>query len=184
MSGPSGDPLVQKLQVLVGTPGYNHYDDRNRMRADDLLVRQRASGALAEGARALASLEVEYRQRFIPAATRTDPYAPVGALESLRAVGRLRARLDDLAAQIVTMPVPTQDKTWWHFRDEQTTLARLLDFDYQLLLQTNSLGQEARSMTADQWHSGVPQAAFDALLGPLVTLIHARQQFLSGPSGL
>ena len=171
---------MQKLQVLAGSPGYNHYDDRNRMRADDLLVRQRASGALAEGARALAASEVEYRRRFIPAAARDNPYPPADALESLRALGRLRARLDDLAAQIVGMPVPAQDKTWWRFRDEHTLLARLLDFDYQLLLQTSTIGEAARTLTADQWQTGTAQAPFETLLGPLETLIHGRQQLLNG----
>ncbi len=179
MSGPSSDPLIQKLQVLVGTPGYNHYDDRNTLRADDLLVRQRASGALAEGARAVAALEGEYRRRFIPAATRDSPYPPADALESLRALGRLRGRLDDVAAQIVGMPVPTQDKIWWRFRDEKTLLARLLDFDYQLLLQSNAVGQAARDLTADEWQTGTAQSRFDLLLVPLVSLIHDRQQLLS-----
>lgn len=179
MSGPSSDPLIQKLQVLVGSPGYNHYDDRNEMRADDLLVRQRASGALAEGARALAALEVAYRQRFIPAATRESPYPPAGALESLRALGRLRARLDDLSAEILGMPVPAQDKVWWRFRDETTLLARLLDFDYRLLLQTDTIGQEARSLTVDQWQGGEAQARFDPLLSPLVESIQGRRRLLS-----
>jgi len=178
-SGPSGDPLVQALQVLVGTPGYNHYDDRNRMRADDLLVRQRASGALAEGARALAALEVEYRRRFLPPATRETPYPTAEAMEALRALGRLRARLDDLASQIVGMTVPAQDKFWSRFRDEKMTLTRLLDLDYQLLLQTGAAGQEARALTADAWHAGAAQPQFDDLLSPLDALIHGRQQFLS-----
>ncbi|MBV9849227.1 MAG: hypothetical protein JO250_06015 [Armatimonadetes bacterium] len=179
MSGPSSDPLIQKLQVLVGSPGYNYYNDKNKMRADDLLVRQRASAALAEGARALAALEPEYRRRFLPPATRENPYPPVEAMESLRALGRLRARLDDLAAQILGMPVPAQDKTWWRFRDEKALLARLLDFDYQLLLQTSAIGEEAHTLTADAWQSGTAQARFDTLLGPLDTLIHDRQQLLT-----
>jgi hypothetical protein len=178
MSGPSQDPAMQALQVLVAGTGYNFYDSRSTMRADDLLVRQRASGALADGARALAAQEVEYRRRFIPAATRDNPFPPADAMESLRALGRLRARLDDLAAQILGMPVPAQDKTWWRYREERTTLARLLDFDLQLLRHTEELGSMARALTAEQWQANPSPAAFDALLPPLETLIRERGQFL------
>ena len=48
--------------------------------------------------------------------------------------------------QIVGMPVPAQDKTWWRFRDEHTLLARLLDFDYRLLLQTGTIGASRREL--------------------------------------
>lgn len=180
MSGPSSDPLVQKLQVLVGSIGYNYYDDKNKMRADDLLVRQRAAGALAAGARALAVLEGEYRRRFIPPATRENPYPPAEALESLRALGRLRARLDGLAAQILAMPVPAQDKIWWRYRDEKTLLARLRDFDYQLLVQTSAIGQSAHDLTSDEWQADTAQAHFDESLGALEGLTRERQQMLSG----
>jgi hypothetical protein len=180
MSGPSPDPVIQTLQVLTSGTGYNFYDRRNMMRADDLLVRQRASGALADGARALAAQEVAYRRRFIPPATREAPYPPPGVLDSLQALGRLRARLDDLAAQIVGMPVPAQDTTWWRFREEKATLARLLDLDSRMLLETDEVARLARTLTADAWHGGASQAAFDGLLTPLDDLVRARAQFLGG----
>lgn len=178
MSSPNSDPVVQALQVLVAGTGYNFYESRNTMRADDLLVRQRASGALADGARALAAQEVEYRRRFIPPATREAPFPPAVEMEALRALGRLRARLDSAASQIVGMPVPTQDKTWWRYREEKMTLARLLDFDLQMLRQCDALGSQARMLTAEQWHQQLSEAAFAPSLQLLDTLIHDRAQFL------
>lgn len=178
MSAPSRDPAVQALQVLVSGTGYNFYDSRNTMRADDLLVRQRASGMLAEGARALAAQEVEYRHRFIPPATRDAPFPPAAEMEALRGLGRLRSRLDDAAAQILGMPVPTQDKTWWRYREERATLARLLAFDVDLLRQTEEIGRQACALTAEQWHVTPFPAAFDALLQMLDTVIRERAQFL------
>ena len=40
--------MMAELEVLLNGTGYNFYDSRERGRSDDLLVRQRASGALAD----------------------------------------------------------------------------------------------------------------------------------------
>ena len=77
------------------------------------------------------------------------------------------------------MPVPTQDKIWWRFRDEKTLLARLLEYDYQLLLQTSAIGQAVTTLTVDEWQAGTAQAHFGTLLGPIDALVSGRQQLLS-----
>lgn len=179
MSGPSNDPVVQAFQVLVAGTGYNFYGQRNTMRADDLLIRQKASSALAEGARAIAATESEYRRKFIPPASRDNPFPPPAEMEALRSLGRLRARLDDLAAQIAGMPVPAQDKTWWRFRDEKETLARLLQFDYQLALQCDALSRSSVSVSADSWHADVSPAPFETAFQCVEALIRERGHFLS-----
>jgi hypothetical protein len=42
-SGPSYDPVIQQLQLLLTGYGYNFYNSVNQARADDLLVRERAA---------------------------------------------------------------------------------------------------------------------------------------------
>jgi len=55
-SGPSNNPLVQQLQLLLTGYGYNFYNKTNQARADDLLVRERASNFLAQTVDRLAQL--------------------------------------------------------------------------------------------------------------------------------
>ena len=50
-SGPSNDPVVQQLQLLLTGYGYNFYNSTNQARADDILVRERASYHLAQAVR-------------------------------------------------------------------------------------------------------------------------------------
>ena len=117
-SQPSNNPVVRGLQVALTGVGYNFYDNRNRARADDLLVRQHASSLLASAGDSLKRLEADFRAQYIPAATRENPYPPADAMAKIRAGTRLRERLSDLETQIRSMAVPTQDRIWWRFRQE------------------------------------------------------------------
>lgn len=182
MSGPSDNPAAQGLQTLLFGTGFNFYSARNQMRADDLLVRQRASGALAGAAQSVAALEQEFRRRFIPAATRDAPFPPADAMEKLRGLGRLRTRLLDLEAQINGMPVPTQDKVWWRFRDEATLLHTLLGHDYALVQQTETVHQQAQTLTADAWNQHAGDDDLERALKEVEKTIRERRQFLQMPT--
>ena len=182
MSGPSSNPAAQALQTLLFGTGYNFYSVRNQMRADDLLVRQRAGGALADAAQCVTALEQEFRRRFLPPATRDAPFPPAEAMEKMRGLGRLRTRLLDLEAQINGMAVPTQDKIWWRYRDEASLLHTLLGHDYALVQQTETVRQQAQNVTADAWNEtgGNPDLE-QGLLGVEKT-IRERRQFLQMPT--
>lgn len=182
MSGPSSSPTGRNLQVLLSGTGYNFYDSRNQARADDLLVRQRASGALAGAAQAVSALEQDFRRRFVPAATRDNPFPPAGAMEKLRELGRLRTRLLDLETQIVGMPVPTQDKVWWRFRQEENLLHTLLGYDFDLVQQAETATQDARALTVEVWNEVGNAPELEKTLRALETTIQARRQFLQMPT--
>ena len=83
-SRPSNDPVIQQLQLLLTGYGYNFYNSVNQARADDLLVRERASYHLAQAVDMLARLRGEYMRRFIPPLTRANPDPPAawGAIAS------------------------------------------------------------------------------------------------------
>ena len=70
------DAVRHQLQLLMTGYGYNLYEDKNRTRADDLLVRGQAAAALSEAANALRALRTEYHRRFIPPLTRESPEPP------------------------------------------------------------------------------------------------------------
>lgn len=182
MSGPSDNSASQGLQTLLFGTGFNFYNTRNQMRADDLLVRQRASAALADAAQSVSALEQEFRRRFIPSATRDAPFPPADALEKLRALGRVRMRLLDLEAQINGMPVPTQDKIWWRYRDEETLLHTLLGHDYALVQQTELARQHAEALTADAWNDTGEDNDMERGLHDVEKTIRERRQFLQMPT--
>jgi hypothetical protein len=79
------------------------------------------------------------------------------------------------------MPVPTQDKVWWRFRDEAALLNQLIQFDYQMVQQTEQLYQQARSLTPDLWQQGGEAVSLAGALQHLEMLIRDRQNFLQRP---
>ncbi len=181
MSQPSNNPLVQQMQLLLTGYGYNFYNQKNQARADDLLIRQKAAGSLDEAAHSLSNLESEYQCRYIPAATRENPYPPAEAMAKQREITHLREQVASLATRIRGMSVPTQDRIWWRFRDEQTLLNQLIQFDYQLISRTEYLYQQLHNLTAAAWHQNDPATQFEEPLHTLDQIVRDRQRFLQIP---
>ena len=114
-SQPSNDPVIQQLQLLLTGYGYNFYNTANQARADDLLVRERASYHLAQAVDMLATLRSNYQRRFIPPLTRANPDPPQEAMAQVREIEELQQNLSNIETQIRGMSVPTQDRIWWRF---------------------------------------------------------------------
>lgn len=176
---PSKNVVVQQLQQLMAGRGFNFYDNRNQARADDLLVRQRASGLLGEAGQALLLLEPAYRNQFVPPSTRENPFPPATAMAKLKEFAQLRSRIGDLETQIRGMAVPTQDKVWWRFRDEQTLLEQLVSFDYQLIRQCGDIADALRALSTEDWNSRNISVELAPKLTELQSSIRERQQFLT-----
>ena len=85
-SKPSNDPVIQQLQLLLTGYGYNFYSATNQARADDQLVRERASYHLAQASDMLARLRADYHNRFIPPLTRANPDPPQEAMAQIRRI--------------------------------------------------------------------------------------------------
>jgi hypothetical protein len=143
--------LRQQLTNLLGAYGYNLYAERNRLRADDLVVRQQAADALAAAGNALRALRTDYRRRFIPPPTRAQPEPPRERLEELSAIARLAERLADLETRIRSMPVPPSDRVWERFRREPEYLMELLAHDYQLVAPCRAVRELAEHLSAATW---------------------------------
>lgn len=167
------------LALLMVGIGFNFYDNKNQARADDLLVRQRASGLLTDACQALTTLESDYKTQFIPPSTREQPYPPADAMAKLKGIGQLRTKISDIESQIRGMSVPTQDKIWWRFRDEAVLLEQLVSFDYQLVSQCHAIADQIMAVTADEWQSGTVGASVTPKLVLLQTAIRDRQQLLA-----
>ena len=150
---PSNDPLMQQLQLLLSGYGYNFYNKANQARADDLLVRERASYALSQAIAALAQLRNDYYTRFIRPLTRANPDPPQEAMARIREIETAQQVFSQLESHIRGMSVPTQDRIWWRFRQEQALLTQLLNFDLTLVRNSEQLYQYVAHLTPEQWHS-------------------------------
>lgn len=180
-SSPSNNPVVQQLQVLLYGTGFNFYNAKNQARADDLLVRQKASALLGEAAQGLTILETEFSRSYVPPSTHEHPFPPAEAMDRLRQIGQLRGKLHGLEAQINGMAVPTQDHVWWRFREETDLLGKLLEHDLSLVQQADTVRQQLGALSASDWNERTDTNDLDALLHALENSLRSRQQLLSVP---
>jgi hypothetical protein len=152
-SGPSGDPVVQQLQLLLTGYGYNFYSATNQARSDDLLVRERASYFLGQAVQLLSSLRGDYQRRYIPPLTRENPYPPAEAMAQLRDIEEMQQATSQVESHIRGMAVPGQDRIWWRFRQEQMLLMQLLNFDLRLVKESEKFYQFVTQYTPEIWQS-------------------------------
>jgi hypothetical protein len=150
---PSRDPVVQQLELLLTGYGYNFYNATNQARSDDLLVRERASYFLAQAVNQLATLRGDFQRRFIPPLTRENPFPPQEAMAQLREMEEFQQAVSRLEAHIRGMSVPTQDRIWWRFRQEQMLLQQLLGFDLRLVRESEQLYQIVAQISPEAWQS-------------------------------
>jgi hypothetical protein len=176
-SGPSNNPLVQQLQLLLTGYGYNFYSKTNQARADDLLVRERASNFLAQAVEKLAQLRNEYYTRFIPPLTRDNPYPPQEAMAQIREIEATQQAIARVESHIRGMPVPTQDRIWWRFRQEQALLNKLLEFDLSLVRDSERIYEYVEQLAPEAWNSQ-SSSALQQIAQQLAHAAREREHFL------
>ena len=179
-SQPSNDPLIQQLQLLLTGYGYNFYNKTNQARADDMLVRERASYFLSQAIATLAQLRSDYYTHFIPPLTRANPDPPQEAMAQIREIEAVQQSLSQVESHIRGMSVPTQDRIWWRFRQEQTLLMKLLNFDLTLVRSSEQIYQYVAQLTPEQWQSQ-GSSALRQMAQQLAHLAQERERFLLLP---
>ena len=171
------DTIRRQLDLLMNAYGYNLYEKKNRARADDLIVRETAAGALGAAANSVRTLRTEYRRRFIPPPTRDNPEPPRARLDDLAEMARVQERVADLETRIRSMSVPVQDRAWEKFRQEHRLLNELLMQDYNLITPCQSLGEMLRTIKVESWDSATVEQV-ESAMSQIDDAIRARQQFL------
>ena len=169
--------LAQQLDLLLTGHGYNLYNDANRARADDLLVRQHACGLLGEAANHLGRLATDYTANRLPPSTRDHPFPTAAEIAPLKQLQALRAEVSTLASRIRGLSVPTQDRVWARFRTETTTLEFLLSSDYHLITAADKALNTVLPASAATW---TEEIGFDLQNGlrEVEQLTRDREQFL------
>lgn len=176
------NPILQQLDLLMLGYGFNFYRAESKLRADDLLVRQKACAQLGRAASRIGDLTAEFQNTCIPAPTRDQPYPPPELTRRLADLQSLRQRIFDSAAMIQGLPAPAQDRIWRRLRDEHTVLQSLLTADLGLLQRTAAVAEAAAGLTAPAWTHTDAESPLLQHLTAIHELCQARQNLLEIPT--
>jgi hypothetical protein len=128
------EPVAGRLRGQLGS---DVYSEKGRLRADDLLVRERVRRGLGEAATRLRQLAGEWRADRVPPSTREQPFPPAEVMEPIRRAERLGRSIEDVSTAVSGLPLMSQDRVWDRVR--QTGLDELLQFDWTMVGESDAL---------------------------------------------
>ncbi len=165
-------PVRRQLEFLLN--GFNFYGHRERVAADDLLVRSRAGEVLSGAGSRLDGVVAAWRDRALgPGVPSAEQLAP------LRAAQRTRQRLQDAETMLSASPLAHADRTWARLRTESGVLDLLLQHDLALLGAAQAVRQAADGLRPDALPDGL--GAVDAALERLEDSLRQRGEDLAPP---
>jgi hypothetical protein len=129
------------LQRLQGRLGVELYTERGRLRADDLLVRERVGQALGEVKAHVRSLMDRWQER-IPRPTREQPFPPAELTAPVKVAQGILNEIESTATLVRGLPVLNVDKVWGKARS--VGLGELLQFDWTLVCESETLAEEVQ----------------------------------------
>jgi hypothetical protein len=156
--------------------GYNFYKVENQLRADDQMIRSKASWLLGEGATAVSAAESDYRREFLPAPTRAKPFPDAEAVASAQKLERLHRELIALEQFIQQLPVPANDRMTQRYRLEAPTLVNLIHFDTLLVGQCELMRKSVTGVDAQTILKAVPD--LEAGIAAIRATLHDREAVL------
>ena len=164
------DSLGNRLRSLLAS---DVYTARGRMRADDLLVRERVGRGLGEASARLRELAGRWRVERIPPSTREQPFPPASAMEPIRRADRLIRAIDDASAAVRGLPLLNQDKVWDRVRS--VGLDELLQFDWTLVGEADALAVALADATD---LAAVDAAGLEARLRQIREVVADRRHYI------
>jgi hypothetical protein len=129
----SAGPIKQTALLLFYGWSYNFYRDENQLRADDLLIRSKVGGILAQARGHLKALEIEYRRTYLPPPSREHPLPDRQKTEQARRLERCGRLIETVATAIQSSSVPTADFVWLRHRSEGALLEILQNIDVRMV---------------------------------------------------
>lgn len=168
------EPIASRLRSLLAS---DVYTEKGRLRSDDLLVRQRVCHGLGDASTRLKQLISDWRSDRVPPSTREQPFPPAEVMEPIRRAERLLRALADTSTLVNGLPVLSQDRVWDRVR--RVGLDELLQFDWALVGEADSLGTEAAGWPAlDE----LDMAAVEGRLKRIREVIGDRRRYLEMPA--
>jgi hypothetical protein len=128
------DSVADRLRGLLAS---DLYTVKGRLRADDLLVRERVSRSLADATAGLRDLASRWRADRVPPSTRENPFPPTEVMAPLRQADKLVKDIDALATAVRGLPLLPEDKVWARVRSGG--LDELMQFDWALVGEADEL---------------------------------------------
>lgn len=177
---PGEDSRAYRIGVmLINGYGYNWYRQENRMRADDLLVRERASGILAGAMSHLRELEGRYRRKFLPPPTREHPDHDPECLAAARNFRAIEERVGEIDTRVRGASVPPNDRVWQRHRDQVETLRRLGECDVLLVGGAKELAEGIVTLPVDAAIDPAAAEQMGAQLAQLASILTRRADILA-----
>ena len=128
------DTIADRLRGLLAS---DVYTAKGRLRADDLLIRERVAGSLGQASTRLRDLAAQWRADRVPASTRENPFPPAEVMAPLRQADRLGKDIDTVSTAVRGLPLLPEDKVWDRVR--RAGLDELLQFDWGLISESDEL---------------------------------------------
>jgi hypothetical protein len=166
------DTVADRLRSLLAS---DVYSAKGRLRADDLLVRERVCRSLSDATARLRELAGRWRADRVPPSTRENPFPPAEAMAPLRQAERLGRDIDEMATAVRGLPLLPEDKVWDRVR--RGGLDELLQFDWALVGEADELA----GLLADAADlSAVDPDAVQQRLRQLRGVIADRRRYIEG----
>ena len=162
--------IADRLRSLLAS---DVYTTKGRLRADDLLIRERVARSLGEASARLRDLASGWRADRVPPSTRENPFPPAEVMAPLRQADRLGKDIDGVATSVRGLPLLPEDKVWARIRT--TGLDELLQFDWALVSEADEL---AALLTDALDLAAIDQAGVQQRLRRLTEAIADRRRYI------
>jgi hypothetical protein len=164
------DTLGDRLRSLLAS---DVYSSKGRLRADDLLVRERVGRGLGEASARLRELISRWRADRVPPSTREQPFPPAEVMEPIRKAERLCRAIEDAATAVRGLPVLNADRVWDRVRGVGRD--ELMQFDWGLAGESDGLATDLAEVAE---LGAVDAAAVEGRLRRIRDLMGERRRYL------
>lgn len=162
--------IADRLRSLLAS---DVYTAKGRLRADDLLIRERVARSLGEASARLRDLASQWRADRVPPSTRENPFPSAEVMAPLRQADRLGKDIDTVATSVRGLPLMPEDKVWNRVR--RGGLDELLQFDWALVSEADEL---AGQLAAAPDLAAIDSAAVARQLRRLTEVIADRRRYV------
>ena len=164
------DTIADRLRSLLAS---DVYTTKGRLRADDLLIRERVARSLGEASARLRDLASQWRADRVPPSTRENPFPSAEVMAPLRQADRLGKDIDAVATSVRGLPLLPEDRVWERIR--RAGLDELLQFDWALVSEADEL---AGQLTTAADLGAIDPAAVTRQLRRLTEAIADRRRYI------
>ena len=164
------DTIAERLRGLLAS---DVYTAKGRLRADDLLIRERVAGSLGQASARLRDLAARWRADRVPPSTRENPFPATEVMAPLRQADRLGKDIDTVSTSVRGLPLLNQDKVWDRVRN--VGLDELLQFDWTLVGEADAL---SLALADADGLDTVDMAALEARLRQIREVIADRGRYI------